>query len=599
MAQVYEARLIGVGGFERRVALKRVLPQYAHDPSMRRMFFDEARLVSRLHHGNIVQVLDFGVVDESEFIAFEYVDGVDVARATYQATMGGVGLPEGVILHIIAETAHALQYAHGLCDDQGAPLGVIHRDVSPHNILLSWEGDVKLGDFGIALAHGREERTKTGIIKGKDRYMAPEQARGLALSSAVDVYALGVTLRELCGDPADISAECLALADACAAPKADLRPTAASVAEQAGVLASRTLSGTGRNALAGWLQGIRPQLPASSKLDDLMGLSLVGIGSRQFTVSDGGRATGGMQNVPTLPESSHPPAPTELSTPSEARAFGASRSRPGLSIALSALVGLAGALLIAIDWFAPTREPHGSGGVPGLGRSEKARRAVGSERERRQVAALAASRAALPASVEGDGAALRRPDASQQVSASISRALDGRDADPSDVDASSAAPASGRARAIGSDDGERAPAKGAKSERAAAKLASSASVASSQREARRRWRGRRRRAARRARSGRTAGQVRTERIKPPVKGPSLAKPALRQFGWLRVGGNRLLGGRVLLDGRQIGYAPMETKLPVGEHRLVVMDASSGEVLLSQQVSLGAHHTRGSPVRAIR
>jgi serine/threonine protein kinase len=541
MAQVYEARLIGVGGFERRVALKRVLPQYAHDPSMRRMFFDEARLVSRLHHGNIVQVLDFGVVDESEFIAFEYVDGVDVARATYQATMGGVGLPEGVILHIIAETAHALQYAHGLCDDQGAPLGVIHRDVSPHNILLSWEGDViKLGDFGIALAHGREERTKTGIIKGKDRYMAPEQARGLALSSAVDVYALGVTLRELCGDPADISAECLALADACAAPKADLRPTAASVAEQAGVLASRTLSGTGRNALAGWLQGIRPQLPASSKLDDLMGLSLVGIGSRQFTVSDGGRATGGMQNVPTLPESSHPPAPTELSTPSEARAFGASRSRPGLSIALSALVGLAGALLIAIDWFAPTREPHGSGGVPGLGRSEKARRAVGSERERRQVAALAASRAALPASVEGDGAALRRPDASQQVSASISRALDGRDADPSDVDASSAAPASGRARAIGSDDGERAPAKGAKSERAAAKLASSASVASSQREARRRWRGRRR-PARRLRAAYGAHQA-------AVKGKSRSRPG--QFGWLRVGGR-------CCYGRQIGYAPME------------------------------------------
>ena len=256
MAEVHEARVAGTGALGKRVALKRTLPQYSRDDPMRRMFFDEARLVGQLHHGNIVQVLDFGVVDDSEFIAMELIDGVDAGRATALAARTGRGIPEGVALHVVAEAAYALDFAHGRCDEQGRPLGIVHRDVSPQNILLSWQGEVKLADFGIAFADEREEVTHPDVIKGKMRYMAPEQALGGSITGAADVYALGATLQALIAGHeglADHTGEIVSIAPELSPAVANLvfqctqlepatRPAPAVVARRARRLSSRRLS---------------------------------------------------------------------------------------------------------------------------------------------------------------------------------------------------------------------------------------------------------------------------------------------------------------------------------------------------------------------
>src|SRR4051812_35794319 len=202
MAQVMEAVAFGHGGFERRVAIKRLLPQHARDGERRRMFFEEARLGSRMHHGGIVPILDYGLIDGIEFMAMEYVDGLDALRAVSGATPDIVPMPEGIALHVAAEIAHALAYIHDLRDDDNRALSIVHRDVSPANILLSWNGDVKLSDFGIALARTDDEGDgplRLGGVQGKLNYMAPEQARGEPVSPAADVYALGATLDALLG----------------------------------------------------------------------------------------------------------------------------------------------------------------------------------------------------------------------------------------------------------------------------------------------------------------------------------------------------------------------------------------------------------------
>jgi serine/threonine protein kinase len=167
------------------------------------MFFEEARIGSRLHHGSIVPIFDYGLIDGSEFLAMEYVDGLDALRAVSGPSAGIDPMPEGIALHVAAEIAHALAYIHDLRDDENRPLAIVHRDVNPPNILLSWNGDVKLSDFGIALARvhaaSRDEPTALGGVQGKLHYMAPEQARGESVSAPADVYALGATLDALLG----------------------------------------------------------------------------------------------------------------------------------------------------------------------------------------------------------------------------------------------------------------------------------------------------------------------------------------------------------------------------------------------------------------
>jgi serine/threonine-protein kinase len=273
MAQVFEAVALGEGGFTRRVAVKRVLPSHAHDDSMRRMFLDEARIASQLSHGGIVSVLDYGFVDGDEFIVMEYVDGVDARRATDLGLRTGRPIAPGVALHIIAEVAHSLRYVHERIDAAGHPLGIVHRDVSPQNVLLSWDGDVKLSDFGIALAAQRHERTQSGVIKGKLSYMAPEQALGQLVASSADLYALGATAASLLGAapsargadlagavlpgrtdvPDSLAGDTAELVMACMALPPEARPDAMAVAEKAGRLAARALARDGRSALRDWL----------------------------------------------------------------------------------------------------------------------------------------------------------------------------------------------------------------------------------------------------------------------------------------------------------------------------------------------------------
>src|SRR5215471_14592407 len=173
MAQVIEAVASGHGGFERRVAIKRLLPQHARDGERRRMFFEEARIGSRMHHGGIVPILDYGLIDGSEFMAMEYVEGLDALRAVSGPTPDIIPMPEGIALHVTAEIAHALAYIHDLRDDENRALAIVHRDVSPPNILLSWNGDVKLSDFGIALSRGGdgEDTAPLGGVQGKLHYM--------------------------------------------------------------------------------------------------------------------------------------------------------------------------------------------------------------------------------------------------------------------------------------------------------------------------------------------------------------------------------------------------------------------------------------------
>jgi hypothetical protein len=192
MAEVYEATAHGAAGFARPVAIKRMLPALSHDPGFGRMFVNEAQLASLLHHDNIGAVLDFDRDDDGRhFLVMELIRGVDL-----RTLMGSGPVPYPVIAHIAASLLAALAYAHELEHD-GRPLGIVHRDVSPHNVMLSWDGAVKLVDFGIAKAVAATGASGGGGLKGKLAYMSPEQAHGLVLDGRADVFAVGVVCHEL------------------------------------------------------------------------------------------------------------------------------------------------------------------------------------------------------------------------------------------------------------------------------------------------------------------------------------------------------------------------------------------------------------------
>ncbi|HET6583287.1 MAG TPA: serine/threonine-protein kinase, partial [Nannocystaceae bacterium] len=193
MAELYLARHVGRAGFEKVVAIKRVLPHLTEDAKFVDMFLDEARLAAGLDHSNIASVIDFGSAGREHFMAMEYVHGRNVRDILKQG-----GAPLACALTIVKCVAAALHYAHERCGADGLPLGLVHRDVSPSNILVSYAGDVKLCDFGIAKATTQSTATRTGTIKGKLSYMAPEQIRGERLDRRADVFALGVVAYELC-----------------------------------------------------------------------------------------------------------------------------------------------------------------------------------------------------------------------------------------------------------------------------------------------------------------------------------------------------------------------------------------------------------------
>ena len=193
---MFRAQTGGASGFVKEVVIKRILPSFNGDRNFVRMFVDEARIAARLHHPNIVQVFDFDVVDGQYYIAMEYVEGVDLRTLLETASQRGQPLNIPVCLFIVKEVAKALDYAHRR-RHKGKPLNIIHRDVSPHNVMLSFSGSVKLTDFGIAKASSRATRTQEGIVKGKTSYMSPEQAAGHALDPRSDLFALGTLFYEL------------------------------------------------------------------------------------------------------------------------------------------------------------------------------------------------------------------------------------------------------------------------------------------------------------------------------------------------------------------------------------------------------------------
>lgn len=197
MAEVYLARRAGPHGFQKVVAVKRILPQLAQDVDFVAMFVDEARVCARLAHPNIVQVFDFGEHDGELYMAMEYVDGTTAARLVRAAASRGEEVPLEAALYIALGVLRGLDYAHNARDDEGKPLDLVHRDVSPGNVLIDRSGAVKLTDFGIARAAEIERRTDAGQLKGKLGYMSPEQVVGRELDARSDLFTVGIVLAEL------------------------------------------------------------------------------------------------------------------------------------------------------------------------------------------------------------------------------------------------------------------------------------------------------------------------------------------------------------------------------------------------------------------
>jgi len=195
MASVWAARLRGPAGFSKIVAIKAMLPELAEEPDFRTMFLDEARVASRLRHPNICETFDIGDEDGELFLAMEWIEGAALSRIL---SRGKEPLDLALAARIIADACAGLHAAHDATDDDGAPLAIVHRDVSPQNILVSIDGSVKVADFGIAHARGKQHATATGQAKGKLAYMSPEQLRAKTeVDRRADVFALGAVLYEM------------------------------------------------------------------------------------------------------------------------------------------------------------------------------------------------------------------------------------------------------------------------------------------------------------------------------------------------------------------------------------------------------------------
>ena len=196
MAEVFLARATGIEGFERHVVIKRIREEQAHDKMHVQMFLDEARLAASLHHQNIVQVHDIGEEQGEYFFVMEYVHGEDVRKLLTEVSSRAERVPLEHVITIVTAAAAGLHHAHEQCGPNRAPLGIVHRDVSPANILVGYDGGVKVADFGVAKAAHRTFETESGARKGKVAYMSPEQCIGVAVDRRSDVFALGIVLYE-------------------------------------------------------------------------------------------------------------------------------------------------------------------------------------------------------------------------------------------------------------------------------------------------------------------------------------------------------------------------------------------------------------------
>ncbi len=229
MATVHLGRATGRAGFEKLVAVKVIHPHLADEPEFVDMFLDEARIAARLHHPHVVQILDVGEDDGVYFMVMEYVEGDTLSSLIRQLRKHGDQLPLSAVLQIAADAAEGLAAAHALSDRDGKAYQLVHRDVSPHNLLVGMDGNIKVVDFGIMKAAGKRSNTLTGQLRGKLSYMSPEQARGKPLDHRTDLFALGAVIWELCTNKrlfeAETESETLELVRQCEVPDlAEVRP---------------------------------------------------------------------------------------------------------------------------------------------------------------------------------------------------------------------------------------------------------------------------------------------------------------------------------------------------------------------------------------
>lgn len=572
MGEVFEALALGEGGFERRVALKRILPELSSDPKVRGAFLDEARIASRFHHGNIVQVTDYGTLDGAEFLVMEFVDGVHGGEASRRSRLRGQGIPVGIALHVLSEVAHALAYLH--------ENAIVHRDVTPHNVLLSWNGDVKLSDFGIAGAI--DPAGRAGRAEGKRRYMAPEQARGEPVTGGADVWAAAATLHALIVDAppesAEIDAEVpddvRALLELSLKKAPGERIGAAAFADRAGELASRRLHRNGRGALSEWLKAMRDlgDRDRGENVLDLFVIPAVSGGARRFTmttispsdaVRDAVPASGrgpispvlfeGDDVAPrsTVPASDSPvPAPREPQAPSTSAAtLGHAETVPSLRPVPSeaAIAPAPPAPITGADDARPS-SPRATGPFPPARRRRGRWAAAIVLVASLGVAAAAAVRAAQP------GVLARTKDPPAKV-VLVERVSTPEQRPPEVPIAMVEEPVE-----VGSPrENDEIPSM--RTETAAMR-------------------------------GETAMRAETEMHDEIGSDPATGT------AWLRVGGAALMHGAVFVDGRAAGHAPVELPIATGTHRVVVRSAD-GAVLLEQSVTLGPEHTRSNALRVVR
>ncbi len=197
MAEIWRSCQFGAAGFQKKLVIKKILQHLADNDEFVRMFIDEAKIAVSLQHANVVQIFDLGAVQREYFIAMEYVFGKDLLNLLIRCTHLRIRVPQKLAVFIAAETLKGLEAAHTATDSRGNPLQVIHRDVSPSNVLISYEGEVKIGDFGVAKASRREATTRSGTMKGKLGYMSPEQVTGQEIDHRADLFSAGIVLYEM------------------------------------------------------------------------------------------------------------------------------------------------------------------------------------------------------------------------------------------------------------------------------------------------------------------------------------------------------------------------------------------------------------------
>ncbi|MFK7986812.1 MAG: protein kinase [Sandaracinaceae bacterium] len=555
MAHVFEAIAQSPGGFERRVAVKRMLPDLSADPRVRRLFEDEAKIASHLHHGGIVQVIDYGFADHDAFLVLEFVDGIDARNACRRNAGAGRPMPLPVACHVVSEVAHALAYVHEAAAPDGVPLGIVHRDVSPANLLLSWEGDVKLSDFGIAKATVRvAEQTESGQVRGKLSFMAPEQLRGEAATGKVDVYALGVTFSALLNGGAPplrgaealdrhrertsfpvggaVPPELVSLIKRCTDLDATARPTAVELAALVDRVAAAQPGPHGRRALKAWLSALQTDSPRPSKLDQLVDLVLVsGPQEGDVIVTTPARPRAASRDRPrTAPTTAPTTAPSPpLPTTHDHEAQRGSTHEWGTVPSTAPLVS---------PPQSEPRSPHRRGGIVW--------------------GALAVLGVVVTALASGAWLASPRPSASDERP---DRRLD---AGPNEA---GTLPVASTVSPDATDAASDAPIE-ATSDAGSAPPATPPS----------------------AQRGR--GSARPHRVLEPE--PRTPTPT-HETGWLRIGGDAVFGRSVFVDGARRGQAPLLLELPVGSHRIRVV-SDTGTEILAQSVRIDASHRRSAAAR---